>query len=253
MEQSQRIALVTGAAGGLGTVSAARLAEDGFSLLLVDRDARVHEVARQLRDRGFAVDSELADLSRPQEIHQLMEGVAARQKRCDVLLNNAGIHPVGPEANATDLENTSLEEWQLAVAVNLTAPFLLCKAVFPLMKRQRWGRIINVASRAGRTSIPGTAAHYSATKSGLIGLTRSIAEKAAAYSITCNAIAPGRFPTALADTMPPDAIAASLKRIPLGRMGDPQEFAAAVSFLASDGSAYMTGAVLDINGGAFMG
>jgi 3-oxoacyl-[acyl-carrier protein] reductase len=253
MNQESRIALITGAAGGLGSASAVRLAQDGFRVVLVDREDRIHSVAQEINKQGLSADAMQVELTEPEQIQALVDSIDARHGRCDVLINNAGIHPVGRGDKATDLENTSLEDWNRAVAVNLTAPFLLCQALFPLMKRQQWGRIINVASRAGRTAISGTAAHYSATKSGLIGLTRAVAEKGAAHSITCNAIAPGRFPTPLADTMPPDAIAASLKRIPLGRVGNPKEFAATVAFLASEVSAYMTGAVLDVNGGAFMG
>jgi 3-oxoacyl-[acyl-carrier protein] reductase len=253
MPAANRVALITGAAGGLGSAAAERLAEDGFHLVLVDREPAVHALAERLAANGRAAEALQVDLTDPAAIAALVDAVASRHGRCDVLLNNAGIHPVGSGADATDLERTTLAEWQAALTVNLTAPFLLCQAVFPLMKRQGRGRIINVASRAGRTFIPGTAVHYSASKAGLIGLTRTVAEKGAAHAITCNAVAPGRFPTPLADTMPADAIAASLKRIPLGRIGEPQEFAAVVSFLAGEAAGYITGAVIDVNGGAFMG
>ena len=253
MNNNTRVALVTGAAGSLGKAIALRLAQDGFVVIMTDCDERVIVSAEEVANYDLSVKAMITNLLDTAEIQTLIDSIAAEYGRCDVLVNNAGVHPLQSTDNATALENTTLEDWQLAIAVNLTAPFLLSKAVFPLMRANRWGRIINTASRAGRTSIPGTAAHYSATKSGIIGLTRSLAEEGAAFGITSNAVAPGRFPSPLADTMPPDEIAASLKRIPLGRIGDPCELAATVAFLASEGAAYTTGAVIDVNGGAFMG
>lgn len=253
MDKSHRVALITGAAGTLGTAASERLAHDGFRVVLSDCSGHIQAQAEALRQRGMQADAIEADLADAGAIQALVEAVLSRHARCDVLLNNAGIHPLGAQAGAADLENTALADWQRALAINLTAPFLLSQAVFPQMKRQGGGRIINVASRAARTPIPGTAVHYSATKAGLVGLTRTLAEKGAAFNITCNAIAPGRFPSPLADSMPADEIAASIKRIPLGRVGQPAEFAGVVAFLSSEAASYMTGAVLDVNGGAFIG
>jgi 3-oxoacyl-[acyl-carrier protein] reductase len=253
VNNNDRIALVTGAAGSLGKAIALKLSEDGFVVVMTDCDESVIVSAKDITRRGFSAKAKICNLLDALEIKNLIDSIASEYGRCDVLVNNAGVHPLQPTDNATALENTTLADWQQAIAVNLTAPFLLAKAVFPLMKAKRWGRIINTASRAGRTSIPGTAAHYSTTKSGIIGLTRSLAEQGAAFGITSNAVAPGRFPSPLADTMPPDEVAASLKRIPLGRIGSPHELASTVAFLASEGAAYTTGSVIDVNGGAFMG
>ena len=253
MTSTKRVALITGAAGSLGKAISFRLAQDGFIVVMSDCDRHVMEAAEDISKQGMQAEGMVANLMAASEIHNLISTINNQYGRCDVLVNNAGVHPLQNVDNATALNNTTLDDWQQALAVNLTAPFLLSQAVFPLMKAKQWGRIINTASRAGRTCIPGTAAHYSTTKSGIIGLTRSLAEQGAAFGITANAVAPGRFPSPLADTMPADEVAASIQRIPVGRIGDPFELAATVAFLASDGAAYTTGSVIDVNGGAFMG
>jgi 3-oxoacyl-[acyl-carrier protein] reductase len=253
MMKGERVALVTGAAGGLGSVSARRLGEDGFRVILVGRSQTVHELSETLNAEGIDSVSKVVDLADAAQIINLAAELRSDIGRCDVLVNNAGVHPIKPNIDPEDIEETALEDWNFALAVNLTAPFLLSREIFPMMRERRWGRIVNISSRAGRTVIPGTAAHYGATKAGLIGLSRVIAHWGAPFGVTSNTIAPGRFPTSMANTMTPEAIAASLKLIPVGRVGDPEEIAAMVSFLASDASAYTTGAVIDVNGGAFMG
>lgn len=248
----QRVAIVTGAGSGLGKAASARLAADGFHVLCVDRSGTSEEQASVLREAGQAADAIIADLADTDLANGLIEEAVRRHGRIDLLLNNAGTGISRGDRPAT-LEEITLDEWTGILAVNLTAPFLLARAVIPHMRRTGWGRIVNVSSRAGRTGIAAAEASYSASKAGLIGLTRYLAMAVGDGGITVNAIAPGRFGTPLANNVSAELLAGAMAGIPLGRIGDPQEFAATVGFLASDGAAYITGAVIDVNGGAFMG
>lgn len=248
MSKNQRIALVTGAASGIGLAIAQGLYADGLRVLVVDRSPAVNEVAAQIGEGCVGLQCELTDTDR---IHALREQVEKQYGRCDVLVNNAGVHPKDAGGKVT-LERMELASWNEVLAINLTAPFLLSKLFMPMMAAQGWGRIVNIASRAGRTLIPACGAHYAATKAGLIGLTRVLAEEGAPFGVTANTVAPGRISTPLSNNATSQILENSLKAIPLRRVGTPDELAAAVRFLASDGSSYMTGAVLDVNGGSFM-
>jgi len=245
---NSRVALVTGCASGIGHSIAGSLLPQVQRLIIVDRSASVVARAREL---GPQVEGRVCDLEHPGEIEALAEHVRQAYGRCDILINNAGVHPKRERAKQT-LDDIDLATWQSVVAINLTAPFLLCRQLMPLMRPQRWGRIVNIASRAGRTLIPNCGAHYAATKAGLIGLTRVVAEEGAPHGITVNTVAPGRIATPLSNIVTADILEKSIGNIPLGRVGLPQELAAAVLFLASDAASYLTGAVLDVNGGSFM-
>lgn len=244
-----RTAIVTGAAGTLGAAMARRLHADGLRVVLVDRD----------RDAMDDLSSELGgapahglDLADRAAVARFVERVEAGEGGCDVLVNNAGVNLAKADGSKYLLEEVDDAGWDLMLAVNLTAPFLLCRAFAPAMKQRGWGRIINVASRAGRTYVPASNVHYSAAKAGMIAMTRMIAGEAEDSGLTANCIAPGRVDSALASTNSPEIIAASLASIPQHRSGRPDEVAAVVSFLASDDSSYVTGATIDINGGSFM-
>lgn len=250
---SQRVALVTGAAGTLGVAISDALGRNGMRVVLTDTDPAVADRADELAAEHIDAVSAIADLREPDRIVGLVDSVVAEHGRIDVLVNNAGVHPLPVGEDGADIERTDLDAWRLAFEVNLTAPFLLIKSALPHMRAARSGRIINIASRAARTAMAGSAPHYSATKSGLVGLTRSVAVQSAAWGITCNAVAPGRFPSPLSNAMTLEQIAESLRQIPLGRAGAPTELGAAVAFLASLEASYITGAVLDVNGGAFIG
>lgn len=246
-----RIAVVTGAASGIGLASAGRLAADGFAVLLLDRSDQVTGRAAALRDSGFKADSLAGDLTDPATIPAISRLLQDRYGRCDVLMNNAGVasRVPGKEPSFLDL---SRDEWEYVIAVNLTAPFLLSQAVFPLMQANKWGRIINVASRAGRTLVRGAGVPYHATKAGIIGLTRALAGQGGRHGITANTIAPGRVVTPLSAQTPDNIVEEALKQIPVRRLGVPRDIASAVAFLASEESSFITGAVLDVNGGIFM-
>jgi 3-oxoacyl-[acyl-carrier protein] reductase len=239
-----RVALVTGAAQGLGAAIARRLARDGMAVACVDRSPEVEQLAHALRDAGFDAQSDIRDLAEPQEAVGAARAALDRFGRIDVLVNNAGIG-----LNRPNIEDLQLDEWRQVIDINLTAPFLLAREVLPIMKAAGWGRIVNMSSRAARIAIAGSDASYPASKAGLIAMSRQLAMEGAKFGVTSNAICPGRFDTALG--APPPGLDLSAA-IPVGRVGEPDEIGALVSFLVSDEAAYITGAVIDINGGAMM-
>ena len=253
MQPSERLAIITGAGGGIGLATARQLADLGTRTILVGRSANVLEAARSIQEQknvfseGFVVD-----LVHEKEIAEFLETFTKRFGRADILVNNAGIHPKKEGGAKPKIEEISAEQWNEVMAINLTAPFLLCRGVLPLMKAQKWGRIVNVSSRGGRTASPVAAAHYASSKAGMIGLTRIVALEAAAFNITVNCIAPGPVTTPMSMETAPAVRESFLKSIPVGRYGEPDEVAAAVSFFVSDGGAFTTGAILDVNGGTFM-
>ncbi|MGI4814186.1 MAG: SDR family NAD(P)-dependent oxidoreductase [Janthinobacterium lividum] len=246
----QRIAVVTGSASGIGLAIAKGLLADGLRVVLADRSESVRDVARELSPDGKQAEAYVVDVSDEQQILKFCEYVKGLG-RCDVLVNNAGVHPKH-NGKHYDMPDISFEAWETVLRINLSAPFLLCQQLLPLMQKHKFGRIINIASRAGRTFIPPVGVHYSASKAGLIGLTRQIAGQFAGFGITANCIAPGRIETPLSSQSSAEVIAAATKGIPVGRLGTTDEIAAAARFLASDGAGYTTGIVIDVNGGVFM-
>jgi 3-oxoacyl-[acyl-carrier protein] reductase len=247
----QKSVLITGGASGIGLACARAFAAQGCQILLADVSPSVHEVAGSLSTATSPVKGVVVDLAVEQQVIDLAATALQLMGGCDVLVNSAGIAPKrdGKPIAPTDLRT---HEWELVMRVNLTAPFLLSRELIPAMQRRKFGRIVNIASRAGRTFSRGAGADYAASKAGLIGLTRHLAGCYAADGITVNAIAPGRVQTALTGLSNAQVLAQSLQEIPVGRFGSADEIAATVLFLASDGAAYMTGACLDVNGGGFM-
>jgi len=244
-----KTALVTGAASGIGGVISKRLARDGWQVLLADRAESVREAAAGLAaEYGVAAEGVVADVGHAAGIDALRSQLEGR--RVDVLVNNAGI---SRGRAGFDVTATKPDEWERVIAVNLTAPFLLSQIVVPGMRQRGWGRIVNIASRAGRTGVLTGGLPYAASKAGLIGMTRALALQCAAQGITANSIAPGWVETPLTGRTPPAAAAKALQAIPLGRVAQPEEIAGIVAFLCSADAAYITGAVIDANGGSFMG
>lgn len=244
-----KTALVTGAASGIGWAISQRLARDGYQVLMADRAESVQQAAASLAAEGAAAAEGLvADVSSAAGIDALRSQLGRR--RVDVLVNNAGI---SRGRAGFDVTATTPEEWERVIAVNLTAPFLLSQVVVPGMRERGWGRIVNIASRAGRTGVLTGGLPYAASKAGLIGMTRALALQCAAQGITANSIAPGWVETPLTGRTPPAAAAKALQAIPLGRVAQPDEIAGIVAFLCSADAAYITGAVIDANGGSFMG
>lgn len=243
-----RVALVTGAASGIGLAIATQFVKDGLTTVMLDRSPNITAIAADLGTQAHAI---VCDVSNEAAIHAAVAEVDARYGRCDVLVNNAGIHPKR-EGGKFLIEQIPMAQWQEVIAINLTSSFVFCQRVMPLMRRHRWGRIINISSRGGRTASPVASAHYAATKSGLIGFTRIAALEGAADGITANCIAPGPIESAMTAGSSPEVRAVFARSVPLGRYGDPEEIASAVSFLAGDGSSFITGAIFDINGGTYM-
>jgi len=240
-----RVAIVTGAARGLGRAAAARLHERGASVAVNVRDVeRAERAARAIGERALAVPGDIAAAGVPEAI---VRQTLDRFGRIDILINNAAL-PL-----TTRFERIAPEEWRRALEVNLTAPFLLIQAVLPAMKRQQYGRIVNISSTAGRSVSTLGGAHYTASKAGLLGLTRAAAKELGHHGITVNAVCPGMIDTELTRE---SASSEQLERLaqgyPIPRLGTALEVADLICFIASERAGYITGASLDINGGDLM-
>ncbi|MCC7132542.1 MAG: SDR family oxidoreductase [Gemmatimonadales bacterium] len=240
-----RVALVTGASRGLGRAAAARLLERGAKVAINVRDAaRAEAVARDLGPEVLAVAGDIAAEGVPARI---VADTVARFGRLDILVNNAAL------ALPTRFEQLTAAEWRLALEVNMTAPFLLMQAAVPTMKAQGYGRIVNISSTAGRMVSTLGGAHYTASKTGLLGLTRAAAKELGKFGITVNAVCPGMIDTELTrETAAPDRLVALAQAYPVPRLGTALEVADLICFAASDRAGYITGASLDINGGDLM-
>ena len=242
-----RVALVTGASQGIGRACALVLAEAGATVALAARnEEKLREAAAQITDAGGKAGVYKLDVSSEDEIKAVVKQIIAEQGKVDILVNNAGI--------TRDQLSMRMKrpDWDAVLATNLTAPFLLIQAVLGSMLKQRWGRIINITSIFGRMGQIGQA-NYSSAKAGLIGLTMSVAREVASRNITVNAIAPGWIETAMTAEIPPEMRENILKMIPMQRPGRDLEVAHAVRFLASEEASYITGDVLNVNGGMLMG
>jgi 3-oxoacyl-[acyl-carrier protein] reductase len=240
-----RVAIVTGAARGLGRAAAARLYERGASVVVNVRDqARADGVAGSLGDRALAVAGDITASGFPDE---LTRQTLDRFGRIDILVNNAA------HARSTRFPQLSAVEFREALEVNMTAPFLLIKAVLPAMQAQRYGRIVNVSSSAGRTVSTLGGAHYTASKAGMLGLTRAAAKELGRFGITVNAICPGMIDTELTRENASNELLARLAAsYPVPRLGAALEVADLICFIASEAAGFITGASLDINGGDVM-
>ena len=240
-----RVAIVTGAARGLGRAAAERLYERGASVAVNVRDRkRADAVAKALGERALAVPGDITATGVPDAI---VRRTLERFGRVDILVNNAAF------ARSTRFDKLSAEEWREAMDVNLTTPFLFIKAVLPAMKAQHYGRIVNISSLAGRTVSTLGGAHYTASKTGLLGLTRAAAKELGKFGITVNAVCPGMIDTELTrEHATPNELARLARSYPVPRLGTAREVADLICFAASEAAGYITGASFDINGGDLM-
>ena len=243
-ELAGRIALVTGAARGIGLAIARALSEQGAGLALLDVDVGTLALAgRAIGARALTIK---ADVSRLEDVQRAVDLTVERFGGLDILVNNAGICPMSAFADITEAE------WDRVLAINLKGAFLCCQAVLPYLRRSgQRGRVVNIASVAGQMGGVAVGAHYAASKAGLIGLCKSLAQVLAADGVTVNYVAPGTVATDMTLDWS-EATQADLKaKIPIGRFAQPHEIAEAVLFLASDRAGFITGATLDVNGGLY--
>lgn len=248
-----KVALITGAARGLGYAAAERLSLDGVRVALADINREgTEESAARLRTSGIDASGYRLDVADPQSIREAVAAVERDFGRIDILVNSAGILPRVNGRNPT-VADMPLDIWNATLAVNLTGPMLMAQACLPAMRRAGWGRIITISSRSGRMRTFGNA-HYSASKAGLFGLSRILAGEVGPEGITVNCIAPSRVDTELNRALPGNeaTLQAALNETPMGRIGRPEDIAAAVAYLASDAAGFVTGAILDVTGGSYM-
>jgi 3-oxoacyl-[acyl-carrier protein] reductase len=249
---TDRVAIVTGAARGMGFGTAAAFAREGARVVVNDLSPEAAESAavriRELHGRSAAdVIAIHADVSRKADAQRLAAETVQRFGAIHALVNNAGI------LSRTPIEDLSEEEWDRVMAVNVRGIFLCAQAVFPHMKAQRYGRIVNVASSAGRSVSTFGGAAYTTSKAAVLGLTRHIAREGAPFGITCNSTSPGSMDTEMVrENATPEKIQSEIDKIPLRRLGTAEDEANLVLFLASDEASYITGATVDINGGDLM-
>jgi NAD(P)-dependent dehydrogenase (short-subunit alcohol dehydrogenase family) len=241
-----RVALVTGGSKGLGEATTLGLAEAGANVVITSRHL---DECRAVAERiGGATGRDIvpvqADVAKPDEVRNMVDRTLDRFGRVDILVNNAGVNVRKPTVELT------LEDWQQVVDINLTGPFLCAQAVLPTMLRQKHGRIINMSSILGAVGLAGRSP-YTATKGGLLNMTRTWALEFAKDGITVNAVCPGPFDTPMNQplTQNPEAYQAFLSKIPMGRWGDTVELASVIVFLASDASSFVTGSALFVDGG----
>jgi 3-oxoacyl-[acyl-carrier protein] reductase len=242
-----RIALVTGASQGIGRACALELARAGATLAVSDiNEVKLADVAAEIVAIGGQAAPFRLDVSSEESIEAGAKAVLERFGKVEILVNNAGITRDGL------MMRMKRADWDLVLDINLTGAFLLTQALLSPMLKNRWGRIVNMASVVGRAGQAGQV-NYAASKAGLIGLTRSLAREVASRGITVNAVAPGFIETPMTAVLTEQQSALMLAQIPLGRRGTAEDIAQAVKFLASDAASYITGHVLDVNGGMFMG
>ena len=242
MNLKNRVAVVTGSWRGIGRAIALKLAEAGASVVVNDIDKAAEAVAQEIRAMGKQSQAVMADVSSASDVARLIETATATYNRIDILVNNAGIN------RDQLLVRMSDDDWDKVINIDLKSVFLCTRAVLRPMIKQRWGRIISLSSIVGLIGNAGQA-NYASAKAGIIGFTRSVAREVASRGITANAVAPGFIDTEMTQQLSQNQRQELIARIPSGRLGSPEDVAAAVCFLASEEASYITGQVLTIDGG----
>jgi 3-oxoacyl-[acyl-carrier protein] reductase len=247
MSLDGRVAVVTGGRRGIGLAIAELLTRRGANIMIGDRtiDESIKSAQKVAADCGCRGEAVEVDVSNFQSASMLIEAAMDTFGRVDILVNNAGV------TRDTLIMRMTEEDWDVVLDINLKGAWNCCKAVVRPMMKQRYGRIVNISSVSGLAGQAGQT-NYSASKAGLVGLTKALAREVASRGITVNAVAPGFVPTALTNDLPQELKDGMMKLIPLGRWGEPQEVAAAVCFLASEEAGYITGQVLSVDGGMMM-
>jgi len=244
MNLKEKVAIVTGAARGIGLAAARRLAVEGAAVLMADYDVEeARRAAADLSAIGLTVHAHKADVSKRNDVVAMAGAARSQFGEIDILVNNAGI-----AGRAAPLEEITDQDWDQMMDIDLKSVYLCSQAVIPSMKERRSGRIINVASIAGKEGNPNMIP-YSTAKAGVIGLTKALAKEVAPFGIYVNAIAPAVIDTPILQQLTPEQVQYMVQRIPLGRVGKPEEVAALIFWLASDEATFTTGQCIDISGG----
>ena len=243
----EQVSLVTGAGSpsGIGFASARLLGRAGATMIIVSTTDRIHLRSAELEKEGIRSRGVVADLTRPEMVEQLVTDILSIHGRLDICVNNAGMTVIGEEQFASTVEDYPLEQWHLTLERNLTSCFLVTRAVLPAMRRQKYGRIVNMASTSGPVQASVGDSAYHAAKAGMLGFTRATAIETAADGITVNAIAPGWIATA--SQLKSESEAGLLT--PMKRSGTPEEVAHVVYFLAVPQASYITGQLIVVDGG----
>jgi 3-oxoacyl-[acyl-carrier protein] reductase len=247
MKLAGRVALVTGASQGIGHACALALAREGATVAAAARNRqKLDELVAEITAAGGTAAAFATDVADEEQVKSAIKSALAQFGKIDILVNNAGI------TRDQLVMRMKRSDWDSVINTNLTSAYLCIQQVIASMLKQRWGRIINISSIFGQMGQAGQA-NYAASKAGLIGLTMAMAREVASRNITCNAVAPGFIETSMTASLSEEFKETAVKMIPLGRVGTPNDVASAVSFLASDDAAYITGHVLNVNGGMLMG
>jgi 3-oxoacyl-[acyl-carrier protein] reductase len=247
MKLEGRVALVTGASQGIGHACALALARHGAQVAVAARNReKLDELVAEIAQAGGKASAFIIDVGEEELVKAGIKSALAQLGKIDILINNAGI------TRDQLVMRMKRPDWDAVLNTNLTSAYLCIQQVIPSMLKQRWGRIINITSVFGQMGQAGQA-NYAASKAGLIGLTMAMARELASRNITCNAVAPGFIETNMTAALSEEFRQTAVKSIPLGRVGSPEDVASAVSFLASEEASYITGHVLNVNGGLLMG
>ncbi len=247
MSFAGRVALVTGASQGIGRACALALSQSGVAVAAAARNQeKLSELVAFIEGTGAQAAAFVMDVAEEEQIKSAIKAVIGHFGKIDILVNNAGI------TRDQLIMRLKRADWDAVLNTNLTSAYLCTQQVIGSMLKQRWGRIINITSVFGQTGQAGQA-NYASSKAGLIGLTMAIAREVGSRNITCNAVAPGFIETAMTSSLGDELKESAVKMIPLARVGTPEDVAHAVSFLASDAASYITGHVLNVNGGRLMG
>ncbi len=247
MNLKEKVAIVTGASRGIGKAIALELAKHGARVAVSGRNSeRLEQVQEEIKKKGGEAHAVVADISRMEDAANLINKTLEKWEKVDILVNNAGVN------RDNLIMRMSPEDWEEVLNTNLTGTFNCIKSITRQMMKQRGGCIINISSVVGLMGNAGQA-NYAASKAGIIGLTRSVARELASRNITCNAIAPGYIGTEMTDQLDEEIKEKLKQQIPLARIGDTKDVAKVVSFLASDAASYITGQVINVDGGLLIG
>lgn len=248
MDFSGKTVIVTGGAKGIGKACCELFAKYGANVVVADMNLEgAQQVELELKEKNLSAKAVQVNVKLVADIRDMVKATADAFGRIDILVNNAGI------LHTTPIEEITEEEWDNIVDINLKSVFFATQAVVPYMKKQRYGKILNLSSLAGRNGGIANGLGYSATKAGIIGLTRGFAARLAKDGIHVNAIAPGSTDTGILDSLSQEKIDNLVEKIPLGRFGRTEEIANTAVFLCSDEASFVTGAILDVNGGMYFG